>query len=98
MSTLWGMEMSGGKYNYLCYHTDEIMCRRETLEKMTQDLESVEWAAGIVTANKLILLMLDTLKIATEDMQEEWHAIEWWQSGDWSEERARGVTESRQRK
>ncbi len=89
--------MSGGSYDYLCFTEDAygLAGRREALCRMHERLSGLPW--GQVAADETARLLsaldrLDSLIRASSALREVWHAVEWWDSSDYSEEQARQIT------
>lgn len=82
--------MSGGSYNYLCWAADsgELSGRRDTITEMAERLEkSGYFAAARATRN--VGILLDGAQRAAQELEDVWHAVEWADSGDSSEEQVR---------
>ncbi|MBM3120384.1 MAG: hypothetical protein FJ006_12735 [Chloroflexi bacterium] len=82
--------MSGGSHNYLCYKdTGELFAAQKDLDDMTTSLIT----AGAEDAGKETYEILVIIKQATNRvdvlrrrLEGVWHAMEWWDSCDISEE------------
>jgi len=90
--------MSGGSYNYLASMYDDLadLLGKETdLQDMADRLAGLGWAEDAARETEELLVMLRQWKIRAEvrvrRLFDVWHAVEWWDSGDWSEERVREV-------
>lgn len=86
--------MSGGSYDYLCYNTDSLSQRRSDLVRMTERLEGLPWAGQAAAATRRCLALVDEAERLADSLSDTWHAIEWWDSCDWSEEDARREAEA----
>lgn len=87
--------MSGGSFNYLCFkdglelvhHTDELdrmaaFLRRWCPEAEQAAMDTTEIADWVIAQAKAI-------EARVAEFQDLWHEVEWWQSGDCGEDRAR---------
>ena len=81
--------MSGGSYDYLCFKADDLSGHRGTVEAMAQRLEGLPYASAAAADTRRILTLLDDAQALAERLADAWHAIEWWDSGDSSEQGAR---------
>jgi hypothetical protein len=88
--------MSGGSYNYLYCHSDELTSHRGDLQDMAVRLEGLPWAAQAATATRRLMVMLDDVAALARSLEGSWHAVEWWDSGDWGEESTRREVEAYQ--
>lgn len=77
--------MSGGSYNYLCFHGDALSEHRGDLEAMARRLEGLPWAAQAAAATRECLRNLAGAEQLAAALSEVWRAVEWWDSGDWGE-------------
>lgn len=79
--------MSGGSFNYLCF-ADLSTGKSDSLTAMAAELD--RYPGGQFAAE-----MTRSIATHAEDWQRRlydvWHAVEWWQSGDWGQE---SVTEA----
>lgn len=80
--------MSGGSYDYLCFKADDLSGRRGTVEEMAQRLEGLPYATAAAVDTRRVLTLLDDARNLAERLSDTWHAIEWWDSGDYGEEQA----------
>jgi len=77
--------MSGGSFNYLCFvDADRIGERIKDLERMEMRLMELDCpeASGATGA---ILVMLKALQVQIDRLSGVWQAVEWIDSGDYSE-------------
>jgi len=86
--------MSGGSHDYLCFADDvyELARKREALERMADDLSVLPWAATAAAETQRLLgalRRLDSFVRSSKPLRDVWYAVEWWQSGDYSEAQAR---------
>lgn len=88
--------MSGGSYNYLCWHHDGLAAQRSDVEDMADRLDGLGYAAGPAADTRRVLELLNEARNTEREaekiadrLQDVWHAIEWWDSFDWSEHQAR---------
>lgn len=88
--------MSGGSYDYLYTRARPLGDQRNDLERMAIRLEGLPWAAQAAAATRRCLTAIDDAERLAESLYDVWHAIEWWDSGDWGEERARQNVEGYQ--
>ncbi|WP_396902760.1 hypothetical protein [Mycolicibacterium sp.] len=90
--------MSGGHFNYLTYKDPgELVDNGYELERMAEVLESEFPASRAARDTRMLLEHIKTFREALYngplgDLQRNvWHAIEWWQSLDWSRDQAAEV-------
>lgn len=88
--------MSGGSYDYLFTRVRPLGEQRTQLEEMAVRLEGLPWAAQAAAETRRCLKMIDDAERIAETLTDVWHAIEWWDSGDWGEDGARKVVEAYQ--
>jgi hypothetical protein len=81
--------MSGGSYNYLYSWPEDVQSRRPDLEEMAKRLEGLAWAGPAAAETRRIIRLLDDAEAAAHSLRDAWRAIEWWDSCDWSEAKAR---------
>jgi hypothetical protein len=81
--------MSGGSYDYLCFKADDLSGRRGTVEEMAQRLEGLPYASPAAADTRRVLALLDEARALAERLSDVWHAVEWWDSGDYGEDDAR---------
>ena len=80
--------MSGGSYDYLCWNTDELSTRRYAVAQMAERLEKSGYRDA-ARATRNVLYLIDGARRAADALADVWHAVEWADSGDSSEERVR---------
>ena len=83
--------MSGGSYNYLGACPPELAGREGDIRDMRDRLRGLGANPAAQLAyqrTELVLSMLITAKAVADGLQDVWHAIEWWDSGDWGEDGA----------
>lgn len=80
--------MSGGSYNYLCWHNRGLEEQRGDIGAMAGRLEKSGYYAP-ARATRNILVLLDAAERAADALEDVWHAVEWADSGDSAEERVR---------
>jgi len=93
--------MSGGSYNYLgliCYDDlADLLGKESDLKEMAERLAELGYAEDAARETEELLAMLRQWKIRAEvrvrRLADVWHAVEWWDSRDWSEERVREALE-----
>jgi hypothetical protein len=78
--------MSGGSYNYLSYHAPDLGGHRHHLEAMADRLEGLPYGSKAAEATRSILAALDD-----EALANVWHAVEWWDSGDYGEDKVQAA-------
>jgi hypothetical protein len=86
--------VSGGSFNYLFIKdADEVFANPTELRRMVQELTVFPEAADVAAdaANALAVVDYQTARLQThlDRLKDVFHAIEWWQSGDWSEDDVR---------
>lgn len=89
--------MSGGSFNYLgaiCYDDlSDLLAKESDLEAMADRLAGLGWAEDAARETQELLVMLRQWKIRAEVRAQRlinvWHAVEWWDSHDWSEQQVR---------
>jgi hypothetical protein len=82
--------MSGGSFNYLqSYNCLENL---EHLRGMQQELADLAYdhpqAQPAADATWSIIAAIDKALERARELDEVWHAVEWWKSGDWGQEDA----------
>jgi hypothetical protein len=82
--------MSGGSYNYLCWHSSGLGQQRGDIKAMAERLESGGYFAA-ARSTRDVLRLLDGAERAAQALEDVWHAVEWADSGDSSEDRVRGA-------
>lgn len=80
--------VSGGSYNYLCWHADRLQEQRGDLGSMEHRLQSSGYYAA-ARATRDVIRFLDAAERAANALEDVWHAVEWADSGDSSEDRVR---------
>jgi len=83
--------MSGGSYNYLCYaNPDELINKTVDLQDMADRLAGLGYAPDAARETQELLLIVrqfeNRIAAATGRLQKVWKAVEWWDSGDSSED------------
>lgn len=88
--------MSGGSYNYLCWHHDGLAAQHDDVANMAYRLEGLGYAAEPAADTRRVLELLDQANKTVQEAEkvaarltDVWHAIEWWDSCDWGEDQAR---------
>lgn len=89
--------MSGGSYNYLgsiCYDDlAELLGKETDLQAMADRLAGLGYANDAARETEELLVMLRQWKIRADvrvrRLLDVWHAVEWWDSCDWSEDQVR---------
>jgi hypothetical protein len=81
--------VSGGSYNYLCFHTDNLTEYRGDLDEMAKRLNGLPWAEDAAAATRRVQELLEQAYQAAEELSEVWRAVEWWDSCDWGEDQVR---------
>lgn len=85
--------MSGGSYEYLAFKDasnifDSDM--QEQMERMADDLAKLGYANEAAKATRDLLESIRDYEREMNDkllsLHNVWHAMEWWQSGDWGED------------
>ena len=83
--------MSGGSFNYLCFKSaEDLFGDQEELEHMVDVLATLGYAQDAAEASARLLneVRKAEVRINTllEDLSPVWRAVEWWHSGDTSED------------
>jgi hypothetical protein len=86
--------VSGGSYNYLgsiCYDDlGDLLNKRTELREMADRLAGLGYAEDAARETEELLVMLRQWQVRAEvrvrRLLDVWHAVEWWDSSDWSEE------------
>lgn len=84
--------MSGGSYDYLCWVLDlgELAAKEHQLEEMADRLAGLGYAQDAARETQELLVQLRQFKVRaevrTKRLSDVWHAVEWWDSSDVSEE------------
>lgn len=86
--------MSGGSYNYLgSYQVQDlrdVLDKESDLQAMAARLAGLGYAEDAARETEELLVMLRQWKVRAEvrldRLRDVWHAVEWWDSCDWSEE------------
>lgn len=83
--------MSGGSYNYLCFKdAEQLFNIQGIIEDMHERLSGLGYAndAALETEMVLDLIRLFRSRAAyhLERLHWIWYAVEWWDSGDYSED------------
>lgn len=82
--------MSGGSYDYLYLHLDDLSGRRKDLKRMYRRLAQL--GHGDPSAATLrILDNLDAIEESAEALADVWRAVEWLDSGDSCEDQVTDV-------
>lgn len=77
--------MSGGSYDYLYCHTEDLSGRRGTVEEMAERLEGLPYAAVAAAATRRVLTLLADAQVLADQLAAVWHDVEWWDSSDSTE-------------
>ena len=82
--------MSGGSHNYLCFsEMPDIISRISDMEEMEQELISLGYKDIAKDTRRLIEYCISAenrISVLFEQLQDVFHAIEWFDSGDIGEE------------
>jgi hypothetical protein len=83
--------MSGGYYEYLCNKSvDELLNHDSLLQRMADDLAELGYADDAARETMDVLLEVrrfrNRMEARLNRIGDVWHAMEWWQSLDSSEE------------
>lgn len=87
--------MSGGSYNYLCWVQDleDINSKRYALREMADRLAGLGYAQDAAAETEELLVLLQQWEIRAgvriKRLSDVWHAVEWWDSNDSTEEDVR---------
>lgn len=85
--------MSGGSYNYLCFHTDNLTEHLGDLEEMSKRLDGLPWASEAAADTRRIAALLEQAYQQAQGLTQVWRAVEWWDSGDSGEDQVREEAE-----
>jgi hypothetical protein len=84
--------MSGGSYNYLCYMQDleDLQSHRHGLEEMASRLAGLGYAQDAARETEELLVLFRQWEtraaVRMHRLADVWHAVEWWDSNDSSED------------
>lgn len=84
--------MSGGSYDYLCHSWDleDIVGKRHNLDRMAERLARLGYAADAAAETLNLIADLNAMavraEVALKRLTPVWRAVEWWDSGDYSED------------
>lgn len=84
--------MSGGSYNYLGTVSDlaDLLSHESDLRDMADRLAGLGYAEDAAQETEELLTMLRQWKVRAEvrirRLSDVWHAVEWWDSCDYSED------------
>jgi hypothetical protein len=80
--------VSGGSYNYLCYAEDisTLGDRVSDLQEMIARLAEIPGAEAARAASAQVLATMEHALRQAQDLHDVWHAVEWHDSCDWSED------------
>lgn len=87
--------MSGGSYNYLFTVQDleDLQAKRGSLEDMAERLAELGYAQDAARETEELLLLFrqweTRAQVRIRRLTDVWHAVEWWDSNDGSEEDVR---------
>lgn len=87
--------MSGGSYNYLChtFDLDDLLKKQSELRDMADRLAALGYAKDAATETEELLAMLRQWEVRAAvrltRLAAVWEAVEWWDSGDRSEDAVR---------
>jgi len=88
--------MSGGAYEYLYVWAgdlEELIKRRVVLEAMSERLSGLPYAKDAALETERLLSMIQRFEIQVrargEALTDVWHAVEWWDSADYSEDQVK---------
>jgi hypothetical protein len=87
--------MSGGSFDYLCDRSaDELLTALPTMRRMAAALTEAGAGDAALETEALVLAVehaLRQIEARRRRLDRVWHAIEWWKSGDWSEDQFRAA-------
>lgn len=86
--------MSGGSYDYLCVkEADDLFADASQLQRMADRLAGLGWAEDVAKDTYDLLAIITTQRTrvdaAMRRLRDVFHAVEWWDSMDWSEDQVR---------
>jgi len=90
--------MSGGSYDYLCFkQADDLFQMEEKLQAMADRLAALGYAEDAAKETTSVLLQVRQARVRLqariERLQHVWRAVEWWDSGDTSEDAVKEALE-----
>lgn len=77
--------MSGGSYDYMCFHVEELITRRDQLKRMADQLDELGHVQASIDTT-VVLSCVDAIRALAEKLERVWYAVEWYDSHDWSAE------------
>lgn len=85
--------MSGGSYDYLCHAAGDaadLAGKHQQMEWMASRLDGMGHILA-ARATRDVARLLDGAERTSEALQDVWHAVEWADSGDWSQDQVAPV-------
>jgi hypothetical protein len=83
--------MSGGSYDYLCFKTaGELSPDSENLQWMIDRLDGLGATAAAARSREVPEKLREVQDLLAE-LSDVWHAVEWCDSNDWTEEQMRAA-------
>lgn len=87
--------MSGGAYDHLHQCPPEQLCARlHDVQRMADRLVELGYTQAADETLKLEGLLRDVFTSATSNLREVWRAVEWLDSGDWTEAQVQRAAEN----
>lgn len=82
--------MSGGSWEYLCHKgIDELVDSEDVIQKMTERLIALGYAADAAKETQELVLVIRQFRnhgtMIADRLSEIWKAVEWVDSGDWTD-------------
>jgi hypothetical protein len=91
--------MSGGSYNYLCHvwEADEMLAKLNDLLEMSTRLAGLGYAEDAAKETEELICIINQAKVRIvtrmNRLKNVWHAVEWWDSADYSESQVKEALE-----
>jgi hypothetical protein len=89
--------MSGGSFDYLCDRTsaelvvEDQLTMLQRMEAALIDADAADAAMETAAVFMVAEYALRQIEARRARLDRVWHAIEWWKSGDWSEDQFRAA-------
>lgn len=83
--------MSGGSYDYLYAKVEDGLFTGDYtdglyhLERMAERLEGLDWCSEIGRDVRALIKRAQQIDAELTRFRDVFHAVEWWDSGDWTE-------------
>lgn len=89
--------MSGGSYNYLCHcwEAEDLIGKLSDLQNMSTRLSGLGYAQDAAKETEELVCLINQAKVRIEvrmkRLKDVWRAVEWWDSGDYNQDRVKEV-------